>query len=336
MSESRNRNLLVTGCAGFIGWKVTEKLLERGSSVVGIDNLNDYYDPMLKALRLSELGKHRRFLFIKEDITEFPMMERLFREHQFDAVINLAARAGVRASVEDPWTYYHTNVTGTLNLLELCRRNEIKKFVFAGSSSVYGANDVPFSEDDNTDRPLSPYAASKKAAEVLTYTYHYLHNLDVTVLRYFTVYGPRGRPDMSIFKFLSSILNEEDIEVFGDGKQLRDFTYIDDIAEGTIRALAPCGYEIINLGNDNPVELRYVIGLIEKAVGKRARITNLPRHPADVPSTQANIENARRLLNWKPEVSIDEGIRRTAEWYLKFQNRFPDQVFGKSIDEVKQ
>lgn len=326
MSESRKRNLLVTGCAGFIGWKVTEKLLERGDSVVGVDNLNDYYDPHLKELRLLELGKYERFHFIKDDIGDLPAMDRMFRAHQFDAVINLAARAGVRASVEDPWTYYDTNVTGTLNLLELCRRNEVGKFVFAGSSSAYGTNEVPFDEDDNTDRPLSPYAASKKAAEVLTYTYHYLHKLDVTVLRYFTVYGPWGRPDMSIFKFLSALLNDEVIEVFGDGKQLRDFTYIDDIAEGTIRALKPCGYEIINLGDDNPVELQYIIELIEKAIGKKTRIKHLPRHMADIPSTQAKIEKARKLLDWTPEVRIEEGIRRTAEWYLNFRNRPSEQL----------
>jgi nucleoside-diphosphate-sugar epimerase len=247
-------------------------------------------------------------------------MERLFADLRFDAVINLAARAGVRASVEDPWIYYETNVTGTLNLLECCRRGGVKKFILASTSSVYGLNDVPFREDDNTDMALSPYAASKKAAEVLCHTYHYLYGLDISIPRYFTVYGPGGRPDMSIFRFMKNISEGRPIEVYGDGTQKRDFTYIDDIAEGTIRMLSLRGYQIINLGNSSSVELKDVIRGIEGLLERRAQITYLSRHPADVLATQAAIDEAEEFLGWKPDVKINEGLRKTVDWFLRYQD----------------
>ncbi|GAB4416503.1 MAG: SDR family NAD(P)-dependent oxidoreductase [Thermodesulfovibrionales bacterium] len=309
------KTILVTGCAGFIGCKVSEKLLETGYSVVGIDNMNDYYDPRLKEWRLKELRVQNDFIFHQGDIGDFGKVRTIFANHKIDAVINLAARAGVRASVEDPWVYLDTNVKGTLNLLECCREFGVRKFVLASTSSIYGLNAVPFTESDNTDHPLAPYSATKKAAEVLCYTYHYLYGIDISIPRYFTVYGPAGRPDMSCFKFIKNIDTGRLIPVYGDGKQKRDFTYIDDIAEGTLRCLQPFGYEVFNLGNDNPVELLYVINLIEENLGKKAVIGWHERHPADVPATWADIEKSKRLLKWSPTMSIEEGIRNTVQWY---------------------
>jgi len=309
-------NILVTGSAGFIGYKVSEKLLERGDQVVGIDNINDYYDPRLKEWRLRKLQKIENFIFFKEDITNYETLERLFKSHPFDAIINLAARAGVRASLENPWIYYDTNVSGTLNLLECCRRYGVKKFVVASTSSLYGAdNPLPFHEDANTNRPLSPYAASKKAAETLCFTYHYLYGIDVTMLRYFTVYGPAGRPDMSLFRFTKWISEEQPVIIYGDGKQDRDFTFVDDIARGTLAALKPIGYEVINLGSDKPVVLIKALRLIEELLGKKATIDYKPRHPADVLATWANIEKANKLLGWQPEMTFEEGVRQLVDWY---------------------
>jgi nucleoside-diphosphate-sugar epimerase len=236
-------------------------------------------------------------------------------------VINLAARAGVRQSVENPWVYYDTNVTGTLNLLELCREFGVKKFVLASTSSVYGASAVqPFTEHAMTDSPLSPYAASKKAAEVLCYTYHHLYNLDITVLRYFTVYGPAGRPDMSLFRFVQWISHGRPVTVYGDGEQSRDFTFVDDIARGTIAGLKPLGYEIINLGSDRPVVLMNIIRLVEERLGLKANLEFKPRHPADVLVTWANIEKAHRLLGWRPQTAIEAGVQRLVEWYRENQS----------------
>jgi nucleoside-diphosphate-sugar epimerase len=231
-------------------------------------------------------------------------------------VINLAARAGVRYSVENPWIYVDTNVTGTLNLLELCREFGVAKFVLASTSSLYGAhNPRPFREDANTDRPLSPYAASKKAAEALCYTYHYLHDLDVTVFRYFTVYGPAGRPDMSPFRFTQWISEGRPVTVYGDGQQSRDFTYVDDIARGTIAGLKPLGYEVINLGSDEPVVLMDFIRLVEELAGQEANLVFQPRHPADMDATWADIGKAEQLLGWRPQVRFAEGVRRMVDWY---------------------
>ena len=316
------KTVMVTGCAGFIGWKVSERLLGENISVVGVDNLNDYYDPTLKEWRLSALRDKNKelggqLLFHHSDISDFDQVKQIFIQHKPDAVINLAARAGVRASVEDPWVYLDTNVKGTLNLLECCNIFEVKKFVLASTSSLYGLNEMPFKETDRTDSPLAPYSATKKSAEVLCFSYHYLNGIDISIPRYFTVYGPAGRPDMSIFIFIRNIDNGVPITVFGDGSQKRDFSYIDDIAEGTLKCLQPFGYEIFNLGNDNSVELRYVINLIEDALGKKSVIEFSPRHPADVFATWAHIDKSREKLNWHPNTPIEEGIKKTVAWYLE-------------------
>ncbi|MFN3689821.1 MAG: SDR family NAD(P)-dependent oxidoreductase [Fimbriimonadales bacterium] len=310
--------ILLTGCAGFIGAKTAELLLDAGHQVIGIDNLNDAYDPKLKHWRLHQLEGNPNFRFVQVDISEWNPTKQAFEEHlPYDAVINLAARAGVRQSVENPWVYIATNTTGALNLLELCRQHGINKYVLASTSSLYGNNERPFREDLPTDRPLSPYAASKKGAETLCYTYHHLYGLDITVLRYFTVYGPAGRPDMSIFRFIRWIAEGEPIQVFGDGLQERDFTYVDDIARGTVAALKPLGYEIINLGGDRPVSLKWIIETIEKLVGKKAIWHTAPMHPADVKATWADITKARTVLGWEPQISIEEGLRRSVAWYLE-------------------
>jgi len=330
------KRYLVTGCAGFIASRVVEMLVDAGNVVIGVDNLNDAYDPRLKHWRLDRLLGDTGFHFVNLDIADLDALERLFthdgdRSHAdpyssrfpsdiedwpYSAVINLAARAGVRASVENPWVYYRTNCDGTLNLLEMCRRFGVKKFLLASTSSLYGAhNPVPFREDADTNRPLSPYAASKKAAETLAFTYHYLYGLDVSIPRYFTVYGPAGRPDMSIFRFVRRIAEGEPITVFGDGAQERDFTYVDDIARGTIAALGPCGYEIFNLGGDRPVRLSAIIDQIAALVERIAKIDYRPPHPADVFATWADIGKARQLLGWSPEVPVEEGLRRCVEWY---------------------
>ena len=306
---------LVTGAAGFIASKVCEFLLADGHQVVGIDNLNDAYDVRLKEWRLEQLQGKPDFQFHPVDICKQDQLRDLFSSG-FEAVINLAARAGVRQSVENPWVYLETNLTGTLNLLELCKEFEVRKFVLASTSSLYGAkNPMPFREDADTNAPLSPYAASKKGAEVLCYTYHYLCQMDITVVRYFTVYGPAGRPDMSLFRFVQWISEEQEVTVFGDGQQSRDFTYVDDIARGTIQALKPLGYETINLGSDKPVVLMEAIHLIEEMVGKKANLDFQPRQPADVMSTWADITKAAQLLEWQPEYDFKKGLESLVLWY---------------------
>ena len=306
---------LVTGGAGFIGWKVSESLLADGHTVVVVDNLNDAYDVRLKHWRLAQLEGQPGFEFHQLDIRDQDRLREVF-DLNCDAVINLAARAGVRQSVENPWVYFETNVTGTLNLLEMCREFRIKKFVQASTSSLYMANNPrPFHEDANTDGPLSPYAASKKGAEALCYTYHYLYGIDVTALRYFTVYGPAGRPDMSLFRFVQWISEGRPVIVYGDGQQSRDFTYVDDIARGTLAALRPMGYEVINLGSDQPVVLMDAIRLVEELVGKKARLEYKPRHPADVLATWADIGKAGEILGWRPQFSFAEGVAQLVSWY---------------------
>jgi UDP-glucuronate 4-epimerase len=308
--------ILLTGSAGFIGWKVADMLLAEGHTIVGIDNLNTAYDPRLKEWRLAQLAGRSGFTFHRTDIADRTALDDAVGGLPFDAVINLAARAGVRQSVEDPWVYEETNVRGTLNLLEFCRARSIGKFVLASTSSLYGAlTPRPFREDADTNRPLSPYAASKKAAEVLSYTYHYLYGLDVTVVRYFTVYGPAGRPDMSIFRFIQWISEGRAVIVYGDGTMERDFTFVEDIARGTVAALRPLGYEIINLGSDHPVMVRDVIAQIEALVGAPARVEFHPAHPADVPATWASIAKAGRLLGWTPRTPFEDGLDQTLQWY---------------------
>ncbi len=307
--------VLVTGCAGFIGSSIVDLLIKQGHVVVGIDNINNGYDTRLKAWRLSQLEERPNFTFRRCDIANRESIEELFRNGFPDAVINLAARAGVRQSVQNPWAYYETNVTGTLNLLELCRTFKVPKFIQASTSSLYGNAARPFHEDQPTDRPLSPYAASKKAAETLCYTYHELYGIDMTVLRYFTVYGPAGRPDMSIFRFIQRIAEGGPVPIYGDGSQERDFTYVDDIARGTVLALQPIGYEIINLGSDRPVAVRFVIASLENILRKPARLEHLPSHPADVPATWANVTKARRILGWTPQTSLEDGLQSAVTWY---------------------
>jgi UDP-glucuronate 4-epimerase len=321
-------NWLVAGAAGFIGSKVCEQLVASGDRVVGIDNLNDAYDPQLKLWRLKQLQTKPNFAFHPLDIADRAALRLVLqRSPKLDGIVNLAARAGVRASVQDPWIYYETNVIGTLNLLDLCREFGISKFVLASTSSLYGSNTPgPFREDARTDTPLSPYSASKKAAETLCYTYHYLHGQDVTVLRYFTVYGPAGRPDMSLFRFVQWISEGRSVIVFGDGKQSRDFTYVDDIARGTIAALKPVGYEIVNLGCDGPTVLLDVIHLVERLVGKQANLQFKPAHPADMLATWANIGKAAQFFNWKPQTSLETGVGNLVAWYQENRTWAKDVV----------
>lgn len=308
---------LVTGVAGFIASKVTELLLSEGHQVIGVDNLNDAYDVRLKAWRLKQLEGRPGYTFHKIDISQRGELEAFWQQAPaFDAVINLAARAGVRQSIENPWVYVDTNTTGTLNLLELCRQSGVKKFVLASTSSLYGSkNPMPYREDANTNEPLSPYAASKKGAEVLCHTYHHLYEIDVTVFRYFTVYGPAGRPDMSLFRFTQWISEGRPVTIFGDGQQSRDFTYVDDIARGTIAGLRPIGYRVINLGGDKPVVLMDTVRLIEKLTGCKANLVFKPFHKADMLATWADISAARQYLGWEPQTGYEEGIERLVRWY---------------------
>ncbi len=313
---------LVTGVAGFIASQVAKQLLESGHDVVGIDNLNDAYDVRLKNWRLTQFNDFPNFEFNKIDICDHTsLMDFFTNKGSFDAVINLAARAGVPVSVQNPWVYVDTNTTGTLNLLDACKKNKIDKFVLASTSSLYGThNKLPYSENDNTDQPLSPYAASKKGAEALAYSYHHLYNLDVTVFRYFTVYGPAGRPDMSIFRFARWIIEGEPIELTGDGTQSRDFTYVGDIARGTILGLKKVGYEIINLGSDSPYSLNEMIHLLEEKSGKIAKINYLPTPHTDMSATWADISKAKNLLGWKPQVQFSDGLQALVDWYNKERN----------------
>ena len=307
---------LVTGAAGFIGSRVCRHLLQLGHEVLGIDNLTEVYDLRLKNWRLSRLKEDELFRFQKVDISSAHELRHVFSSFDFDAVLNLAARAGVRPSMINPIPYYNANVLGTLNLLCLSAEFHVPKFVQASSSSLYGDQQgTPCSEAMCTDHPISPYAASKKAAEALCYAYHHSAGLDVSVLRYFTVYGPAGRPDMSPFRFVQWILEGKPVTVFGDGQQSRDFTYVDDVALGTILSLGLSGYEIINLGSNRPVDLRAFIKAIEEQACLPARLTFKPRQLADVTSTWADIRKAKALLGWEPQHSLDEGIAKTIAWY---------------------
>ena len=323
---------IVTGCAGFIASHVTKQLLDSGERVVGVDNLNDAYDPELKRWRLDELLQFDQFSLVEADVASRESIDEISaavtrRGSKVDAVLNLAARAGVQPSVERPRDYIDTNVTGTLNMMDLCRALNVSKFVLASSSSVYGDSSIgPVSEDSQTDRPLSPYAASKKAAEVLAYSYHHLHGLDVSALRYFTVYGPAGRPDMAPLRFIKWIASGEPVTLFGDGSQERDFTFVDDIARGTIAALRPVGFEAFNLGSDSPVSISQFISMVEDAVGKKAKIKRSKAHPADVKATWADVSKAEKALRWTPQVNLRQGIQATADWY------FANRGFVDSLD----
>jgi UDP-glucuronate 4-epimerase len=334
MAES-SQKILVTGAAGFIGSRVCALLAQAGHEVVGFDSFNDAYDPRLKEWRWAQLEKERGVELARLDLLDVAGLTALFEKHAssrsgkpaFDAVMNLAARAGVRPSVQNPGIYVEANITGSLNLLELCRKFGTKKFVLASSSSLYGAgHPTPYREDLNTDRPLSPYAATKKAAELMAYTYHYLHGLDVSALRYFTVFGPAGRPDMAPLRFVQRIREGRSITVFGDGSQSRDFTYVDDIARGSIAALRPVGCEVFNLGSDQPVKLSALIGAIERLTGRKAVQDQRPGHPADVPATWADISKARRVLGWSPQVGFEDGMRQLVEWYEA------NRAWAKDID----
>jgi UDP-glucuronate 4-epimerase len=309
---------LVTGAAGFIASHICETLVADGHRVIGVDNLCDAYDVRLKYWRLERLKKLTGFEFHADDICSLPAMERIFNAAgQVDAVINLAARAGVRASVENPWIFVDTNVTGTLNLLELCKRNAVPKFVLASTSSIYGSDaPIPTPETADSSRPLQPYAASKKGAEALAHSYHFLTGLDVTVVRYFTVYGPAARPDMVMFRFTQWITEGRPVHLNGDGTQTRGFTYVDDIARGTIQALRPLGYEIINLGGHESISINDMISELEHIIGRKAQVVHHPFHKADMQANLADVTMARQLLDWQPQVNLKVGMRRLVEWYM--------------------
>ena len=330
--------VLVTGAAGFIGFHLTLALLDRGDEVVGVDNLNDYYDPALKHLRLDEIAKHSKvsnFKFIKADISDREFMEGLFADHLFDVVVNLAAQAGVRYSLENPHAYVESNLVGFVNILEGCRHSKVKHLVYASSSSVYGMNvKQPFSTGDRVDYPISLYAATKKSNELLAHTYSHLYNIPTTGLRFFTVYGPYGRPDMAYYKFTKAILNGDPIDVYNNGVMKRDFTYIDDIVEGVVRVIditptphknkyskAKPPYRLYNIGNNNPVTLGDFIAAIEGSCGKSAVRNLLPMQPGDVPTTYADINALVREIDFKPATTIESGVKTFVDWYLRMESQ---------------
>jgi len=331
--------VLVTGSAGFIGSALTLRLLERGDNIVGIDNHNDYYDPSLKEARLARYIDHPNYEHFKIDIEDDESMAHLFKDHSFNGVVHLAAQAGVRYSIENPSAYINTNLVGFGHILEGCRHSNVSHLVYASSSSVYGANTkIPFSIHDNIDHPLSLYAASKKANELMAHTYSHLYNMPTTGLRFFTVYGPWGRPDMALFKFTKAILEGARIKVFNFGKHRRDFTYIDDIVEGVIRvldkpaqsnpnwsgekpdpgtSLAP--WRVYNIGNNSPVELMDYISAIEEALGIEAEKELLPLQPGDVPDTYADVDDLVKDFGYKPSMGIEEGVKNFVDWYQEYK-----------------
>lgn len=330
--------ILVTGAAGFIGYHTAEALLARGDAVIGLDNLSAYYDVRLKEARLARLQRHAQFAFARVDLADWDAVARVFADHRPGRVVHLAAQAGVRYSLENPRAYVDSNVVGTLHVLEGCRAHQVGHLVLASTSSVYGANTrMPFSVEDNVDHPLSLYAATKKSCELMAHTYAHLYGLSVTGLRFFTVYGPWGRPDMALFKFTRAILAGEPIEIYNHGQHARDFTYIDDIVEGVVRTLdrpaepdpdwsgdAPnpatssAPYRLYNIGNNRPVELMDFIACIEKATGRTAQKNMLPMQPGDVPRTYADIEALAADVGFRPRTSIEEGVRRFIAWYRDY------------------
>lgn len=306
---------IVSGAAGFIASRVTDLLLDAGHSVTGVDNLNDAYDVRVKRWRLERLRNRPNFTFYPIDISNRQAVAELTLP-AVNGVINLAARAGVRQSVENPWVYVDTNIIGTLNLLELCRQRSVPKFILASTSSIYGSEaPLPTPETADSSRPLSPYAASKKGAEALCHSYHFLYGLDVTVFRYFTVYGPAGRPDMSMFRFTKWIREGLPVKINGDGEQSRAFTYVDDIAAGTILGLKPLGFEIINLGGHEVIKINALVAMLEELIGERAQVEHGPAHPADMLANWADVTKARQLLGWEPHVSLQEGVANLVAWY---------------------
>jgi UDP-glucuronate 4-epimerase len=311
-------SILVTGGAGFIGSHLVERLLDEGRDVLCLDNFDDFYDPSLKRDNIAPFLRRDGFTLIEGDIRDTDLLDRIFRDHTISCVVHLAARAGVRPSLDLPLLYQDVNVRGTVTLLDACRRHSVKRFLFASSASVYGINNtIPFNEEDKIDKPISPYAATKAAGELLCFTYHHLYGFPVICLRFFTVYGPRQRPDLAIHKFTRMIARGEEIPLYGDGSTRRDYTYIEDIIDGVMGALRydGGGYEIINLGDSRTVELTRLISLIEETLGLPVRIQRLPLQPGDVPITYADITKASRLLGYYPEVPIEEGIRRFVMWW---------------------
>lgn len=310
---------LVTGAAGFIGARTSELLLAQGDTVTGIDDLNDAYDPRMKEYRLRKLEQRPGFHFVKADLSKKEILEHSnLRTAKFDGVIHLAARAGVRFSVENPWVFVESNVLGTLNMLEVSRQSGNCKFILASTSSIYGANPpYPTPESASSSEPLQPYAASKKGAEALTHSYHHLYGIDVTVLRFFTVYGPAGRPDLALFRFVQWIVEGRPVRINGDGTQSRGFTYIDDIVRGILAALKPVGYEIINLGGHEVITINDLVTLIEDITGKTAIVQHGPPNPADMFTNWADVSKARRLLGWQPEYTMRRGTEKLVEWYLQ-------------------
>jgi nucleoside-diphosphate-sugar epimerase len=308
-------NYLVTGAAGFIGARTAELLIKDGHTVVGIDNMNDAYDPRMKEYRLRKLQAMPEFTFHQLDISKKSVIDP-FKDQTFAGVINLAARAGVRYSVEDPWVYVESNMIGTLNMLEICRQTGTKKFVVASTSSIYGEDPpYPTPESASSSEPLQPYAASKKGAEAMCHAYHHLYGIDISVVRYFTVYGPAGRPDLALFRFVQWITEGLPVRVNGDGKQSRGFTYIDDIARGTILALKPVGYEVINLGGHEVITINNLIKLLEEVIGKRANVQYGPPNPADMFTNWADVSKAGELLGWEPQFNMRSGVEKLVEWY---------------------
>ena len=309
-------NYLVTGAAGFIGARTSEILMEQGHTVTGIDNMNDAYDPRMKEYRLAKLQALPGFRFHRADISDKNVIS-LFEGQKFAGVINLAARAGVRLSVENPWVFVESNVNGTLNMLEVCRRTGLGTFIVASTSSIYGANPAyPTPESASSSEPLQPYAASKKGAEAMTHAYHHLYDMNTTVLRFFTVYGPAGRPDLALFRFVQWILEGRPVHIFGDGNQSRGFTYIDDIARGIIAALKPLGHQVINLGGHEVISINGLVTLIEDLTGKKANVIHEAPNPADMFTNWADVTKARELLGWSPEYDMRAGTQKLIDWYL--------------------
>lgn len=321
--------ILITGAAGFIGSRTVQLLLGQNFKIIGIDNLNNYYDVRIKNYRIEQLKKNEHFVFLKGDIEDQFFLNKIFNKFSISKVLNLAARAGVRYSLTNPFIYASTNYNGSLNLLNLMREHNVNKYVMASTSSIYAGANMPYNEEANVNKPISPYAASKKAAELIAYTYHYQFNIDVSIVRYFTVYGPAGRPDMSVLRFIKWIDEGKPIILYGDGSQSRDFTYVDDIAHGTIEAIKQkVGYEIINLGGGkNPISINTIISKVEFLLNKSAIIEKKPFHLADIDSTWADITKAKRILDWEPKVALDHGLEKTVIWYNKNKHWLKDINF---------